>query len=155
MAKKLAKLLALGLMVIMALGLAACGQEKEITFEIGSAGVPSSYWGHDSEQPIKVIVRSLEEWNNSEAAELITIDEKYDAEFFTDNALVIVAFRTTSGPCEVEKITASKSGNRLNLVINATAGVQTVISGAVVAIEVRKHDIVGVKNIELTTNIGY
>ena len=132
----------------MGLGLfSGCGQGTEVNFEIGSAS------GHASEQPIKIIVRSLEEWNNSDAAKTITIDEKYDVAFFTNNALVVVAFRTTSGEGEIQEIKVSKSGNRLIIDIDGTDGLQTMIGVMVVAIEVKKDDIQGINNIKFTTNM--
>lgn len=139
------KIICMGVALIMCMSLfCACGKEEEIDFSVGSA------WG---EGQTEMIVRSLDEWNNFDDSKTITIDEKYDNEFFADNALVIVAFRTTSGGCGVEEIKVLKRGNRLTVDINGMDGVMTVIGGIIVVLEVKKDDVVGVKTVRFTTNI--
>lgn len=142
------KILILGVALMMCLGLfAGCGEDKNVEFTVGTA------WGNNVAQSIKMIVRTLDEWNDSDVANKITIDEKYDNTFFVDNALIIVAFATTFGGGEVQEIKVIKRGNRLAIDIKGIAGVQTIMSQIVVALEVKKNDIIEVNNISFESNI--
>src|SRR5690606_2772082 len=95
----------------------------------------------------------LTDLNDSDIIGIIEVDEKYDDSFFNDNALLIIAFSTTSGDCEVKDIAVHRLGDSIDVELNGVFGTYTVMSGVIVVLEVKKDDVSGAKNIVFTTNL--
>ena len=148
MAKKLTKLLTLGVMAIMLFSLTACGAGQEVEFTIGTAS------SNGSEKSITKIIDSLDRLSDSDVTGIINIDEKYDADFFASNSLVIVAFATRTAGSQIEKITLTKKRNRLDVDINGHIGLMSMVDQVVVALEVTKENIDGAKTVKFTTNLN-
>ena len=148
MAKKLTKLLTLGVMAIMLFSLTACGAGQEVEFTIGTAS------GTGSEKSITKIIDSLDRLSDSDIAGIINIDEKYDVDFFASNSLVLVAFTTRTMVAQIDEITLTKKGGRLDVGINGTESTMQMIYRVVVALEVTKEGINGARTVKFTTNLN-
>jgi len=148
MRKKITKIILLGVVLIMGLSIfAGCGTQQEISFEKGNASIHASL-----EQEISIVIRSLEEWSKSDAANHITLDEKYDNSFFEGKALVIVAFRTASN-VEIGKVEISRRQGHLTVNVVGEQGTMAIVDSVILALEVSSGDIEGIRNVRITTNL--
>lgn len=80
--------------VVLIIGLCiftGCSSGQAIEFRVGTV------FGTGGEKTITKIVGSLANLSDSDIAGVISVDEKYDAVFFENNSLVIVAFATKTG----------------------------------------------------------
>lgn len=145
MTKKLTKILVMGVLIIVCFGLFAGCTDQDVEFKQGTA------WGDGSEKTITKIVGSIDEMSNVDG---ITIDTKYNADFFVENSLVIVAFSTRTGGSQIEQIKLSKNGSRLTVDISGNIGLMNMVDQVVVALEVAKESISGAKTIKFTTNLN-
>jgi len=142
------KFLLLGVVLIMGLCISTgCSSVQAIEFRVGTA----SWTGKG--KTITKIIGSLDDFRDSDIVEVVEFDKKYDDSFFNDNALLIIAFNTTSGGSEVRDIVVERSGNRIEVELNGVFGTTTVMSGVIVVLEVKKDDVLGVTSINFTTNL--
>ena len=149
MAKKI--IASMMFLVIVSLLFCGCsGEGKEIEFAFGYVSESRGI-----ERPIKVLVRSLIEWNMSDASKKITIGEKYDNEFFDEHALIVVGFGTPTIVGSIDEVKVIRRGNNLTVYINGSNGVATMISEEIIAVEVLKKDINFVRSVGFETNLHH
>lgn len=118
MAKKFKKLLLLGVMLIMALGLFACGKNAGIQFTIGDVGDFSTeaLYEHPT---ITKLVKSVDELQQlCDESGVIYTGEKYDESYFNEKAIIVYSFAIPSTMMSVQ-IDSLKVDSK-TLIINTT-----------------------------------
>jgi len=130
---------------------------KHIPFQIGAINTSmSSRQNHNT----FTIVRSKEELNDITSGRyyqywageggpfnvfyLKDLTEKYDSDYFVNNALILYLFTSGSGGVEINVTDVQKHGSKLTIITDITWGMLTVITYSTVVLEVEKADIFGV-----------
>jgi len=130
---------------------------KTIPFQIGTIDTSmSSRKNHD----LFTIIRSKEDLDNVASDRyyqywtgtggpfnvyyLKDFTEKYDSNYFSENALVLYLFTSGSGGSKIDVTEVLKQGNKLTVITDITWGMLTVITHSTVVLEVSKDDVDGV-----------
>ena len=144
----------LGLLVLVMVAstiMVACGNgnnSKEINFTVGFEHM---YIGSGENHDLEAIVRTLAEWNTLVSARsyLSEMNEKYNAEFFIENSLIVFAFTSGYSPADVEVDNLARDGNGLILEATNSPGDIAVVSKGIIVLEVKRSDIQGANTLRV------
>jgi hypothetical protein len=155
---KIFKLLGLSAVVmILSVFMVGCGTGKKIDFTIGY-NYKNLGRGNDGfaacvfAEELKSIAKTYDEWLSLRNPDATTeLDEKYNEQFFNDNALIIYAFTRNTGGGQTEITKVSKTGDKITVYATHKSGDLTVMTESLVIIEVKKADIVGINKLRVVS----
>ena len=133
------------------------GKVQNIPFQVG---VINNSMGSRQNHNLFTIIRSKEELDNVSSERyyqywtgtggpynvyyLKDFTEKYDSDYFSENALVLYLFTGGSGGMKMDVTEILKQGSELTIITDITWGMLTVITYTTVVLEVAKDDVYGV-----------
>jgi len=133
------------------------GKVQNIPFQVG---VIDNSMGSRQNHNLFTIIRSKEELDNVSSERyyqywtgtggpynvyyLKDFTEKYDSDYFSENALVLYLFTGGSGGMKMDVTEILKQGSELTIITDITWGMLAVITYSTVVLEVAKDDVYGV-----------